>query len=127
MGTGRGLGVVLHAHDRAVGHSEACNGVIVEMDVGFFATSGLETLQVHGEAVVLAGNFNVAGACIQDGLIAAAVAELELIGLRADREREQLMTEADAEGGNSFLWHLTDDLSKSLHGRIDRGGITWPI
>ena len=47
--------------------------------------------------MVLAGDFDLAGLEILDGVVGAAVAELELLGLGAERQRENLVAEADAE------------------------------
>ena len=53
--------------------------------------------EVDAEAVVLARDLDPAGEQVHDRLVAAAVAVLELVGLRAHREREHLVPEADAE------------------------------
>ena len=52
---------------------------------------------IDREAVVLAGDRDRAGGEVLDRLVAAVVAELELAGLAAQREPEQLVAEADAE------------------------------
>jgi hypothetical protein len=60
--------------------------------------------RIDSESVILAGDLDAACALVvQYRLVRAAVAELELVGLRARREREQLMPEADAEGRDGAL------------------------
>ena len=82
MGAGAGFGVVLDAEDGQVGVAEAFDGAVVEVDVGDDAAAGFEALLVDGEAVVLAGDLDSAGVEVLDRLVAAAVAELELVGAR---------------------------------------------
>ena len=61
------------------------------------STSGGSESAIDGEAVVLRGDGDLAGAQVLDRLVAAAVAELELEGLAAERVAEHLVAEADAE------------------------------
>ena len=53
----------------------------------------------HGEAVILRGDFDAARFQVLHRLIGAAVAELELEGLGAAGQRQQLVPQADAEHG----------------------------
>ena len=57
----------------------------------------LEQLRVDREAVVLRGDLDLAGLEVHDRMVRAAVAELELEGLAAAGEAEDLVAEADAE------------------------------
>ena len=59
----------------------------------------LEGGRVDGVAVVLAGHLYVSGGQLAHGVVAAAVAELELVGLRAVGEGYHLVTQADAHDG----------------------------
>ena len=54
---------------------------------------------VHGIAVVLAGDFDLAVREPQDGVIAAPVAKLELIGAPAEGQGDELVPQADAKNG----------------------------
>src|SRR5678815_3594196 len=49
------------------------------------------------EAVVLGRDLDAAGGEVLDGLVGPAVPELELVGLGAEGEGEELVAEADAE------------------------------
>ena len=63
-----------------------------------YSTSfSLERVGIDGEAVVLRGDLDAAGAEVFDRMVAAAVAELELVGLAAEGQAEELVAEADAE------------------------------
>ena len=46
-----------------------------------------------------AGDFGLGGPEVFDGVVCAVVAELELVGVCAESDREELMAEADAEDG----------------------------
>ena len=52
---------------------------------------------VHREAVVLAGDLDLAGGEVLHRLVGAAMAAVQLVGARAERQRQQLVAEADAE------------------------------
>ena len=77
VGAGAGFGVVLDGEDGFRFVAEAFEGVVVEVDVGGLAAFAGEGGGVDGEAVVLTGDFDLAGAGVADGLVAAAVAEFE--------------------------------------------------
>ena len=67
------------------------------------APCSLKRCAIDGEAVVLAGDLDAAGVEVLHRLVAAAMAELELVGLGADRPAQQLVAEADAENGHDFI------------------------
>ena len=80
---GRGLGVVLDAEDRQARVAEAFEGLVVEVDVAGLDVGG-QGRGVDGEAVVLGGDLDLAGALVADRVVGAAVAELELEGRAAE-------------------------------------------
>ena len=96
---GGGFGVILNREDGEVFVAEAFDGVVVEVDLGDERAAFFEARGVGGEAVVLGGDGDLAGFQVFDGLIAAAVAELEFKGGAADGVGDHLVAEADAEGG----------------------------
>ncbi len=96
---GGGFGVILDREDGEFGVAEAFDGAVVEVELGDFGAAFFEGLRVGGEAVVLRGDGDFAGLQIFHGLVAAAVAELELEGGAAHGVREHLVAEADAEDG----------------------------
>jgi len=81
---GAGLGVVLDAEDGKRFVAEAFDGLVVEVDVRHHAAVGFQGFAIDREAVILAGDFDPAGVEIFDRLIAAAMAELQLVRRRAD-------------------------------------------
>ncbi len=95
----RGLGVVLHGEGRELLVAQALQGVVVQVDMGEFHCGVGDGVQVHREAVVLAGDLHPAGEAVFHGLIAAPVAELELKGLAPQGQAHELMPQADAEQG----------------------------
>ena len=90
VGSGGGFWVVLDGEDWGVAVAEAFDGLVVEIDVGDLDV-GWEGVGVDGEAVVLAGDGDLAGAEVFDGLVAAAVAEGEFEGFSAEGVAEDLV------------------------------------
>ena len=58
---------------------------------------------VHGKPVVLAGDADAAGIQILDGVVGTVVAELHLEGLGARGQGHDLVTQTDAEGGQTCV------------------------
>src|ERR1019366_2138884 len=96
---GRGFGVVLEAEEGLLAVAEAFEVLVVQIDVGDFDVVEIERVRVHGEAVIVRGDLDAAGDLIADGVVGAAMSELELVGFAAEGQAEQLVTEADAENG----------------------------
>ena len=92
------LRVVLHRDHRALLHPEALDGAVVQVPVRHHDAGLLEQLRVDAEAVVLRGDLDLPRLEVLDRVVRAAVAELELVGLAAAREAEDLVSETDAEG-----------------------------
>ena len=72
--------------------------------------------RAHREAVVLRRDLDHAGTQVLDRVVGAAVAELELVGVQAERQSEELVAEADAEDG-----HLAQQARDGLDG-VGHGG-----
>src|SRR5437868_12707834 len=111
VGTGGGLGVVLHAEGPAVEQPQALDALVVEVDVADLgpAVGGVERRVEGGldrEAVVVRGDLDLTGAQVLDRLVHAAVAVAELVGRQAERAAEELVAEADAEERRAALEHL---------------------
>ena len=88
--------------------------------VGLDAPSAVR--RPDGEAVVLGGDLDLAGAQVLDRVVGAAVAEGELVGLQADGLAEQLVAEADAphRPRADELAHGGDDVAQ-------RGGVAGAV
>ena len=74
VGTGAGLGVVLHAERGRVEHAEALAHAVVEVHVAHLGPAA-ERVGVDGEVVVLAGDLDPAGGEVAHRVVAAVVAE----------------------------------------------------
>ena len=70
-----------------------------------------EAREHQAEAVVLRGNFHLAAHEVHDGLVAAAMAELELLHFAAACKANHLMAQANAEHR-----HLANKLARLLVG-----------
>lgn len=83
MGAGAGFGVVLDAEGGVGFAGDAFDGLVVEVDVRHLDVRR-ECVRLQGEAVVLAGDFNLAADLVEDGLVGAAVSEFEFVDLAAE-------------------------------------------
>ena len=86
------------------------------------STSVGQRIGIDGEAVVLGGDGDFAGAQILDRLVAAAVAELQLEGRAAEGVGEDLVAEADAEDRE-----LADESRDFLVDVAEGGGIAGAV
>ena len=78
----RRLGVVLSREDRLAANHKGLDCAVVQVDLANLAILGQRVGQ-HGEAMILAGNPDLAGLDIEHRLVTAVVTELELEGLAA--------------------------------------------
>src|SRR4051812_24508515 len=99
------LRVVLHGEGRRVETPQTLDHVVVETHVADL--DGPEPRldpalpgRVDREAVVVAGDLDLAGGAVEDRLVDAAVAVAELVGAEAQRAAEDLAAEADPEQWN---------------------------
>ena len=76
--------------------AKALDRVVVEVQVRHFQIVG-QRFGLDRKAVVLRGDLHPAAVPVHHGLVGAAMAELQLVGLRAAGQRQQLMAQADAE------------------------------
>ena len=110
---GRRLRVVLHAERRLVEQRQPFDDLVVEADVGDAARTvrRLERALDRGvdrEAVVVAGDLDLAGREVLHRLVDAAVAVLELVGAETQCATEDLVAEADAEVRDLALEELLE-------------------
>ena len=64
--------------------------------------------RVDGEAVVLAGDVTALRPLLEAGLVLAPVAELELVGVAAGGQGQELVAQADAEEGDALAQEPAD-------------------
>jgi hypothetical protein len=71
----------------------------------------------HDEAVVLAGDLDPPGRQVLDRVVGAAVAEVHLLGARAERQGQHLVPEADAEDRQAGSEQRLEDRHRIAPGR----------
>src|SRR5882724_10780817 len=98
--------MVLHREYRLRAVTQAFDGLVVEIDVRDLDIFR-QRRRIDGKAVVLRCDLDLARLEIFDRVVRAAMTELQLEGLAAKRETENLVAEADAEkrhaGGDDGL------------------------
>jgi len=107
LGAGGAFGMVLHAEHGAVGAHHALHGVVQQVYVGDLQTGALKGRGVHRVAVILAGYLYFAGAEIFHRVVAAPVAEFQLVGFGTAGQTDHLMAQTYAEYGHpaATLFH----------------------
>ena len=98
MGTGGRLRVILDTERWVLGVANSGDRLIVEISVSDFQF-GRQGFLVDGKPMILRSDLNFFSTQIQDGLICAAMSELQLYGLGTTRQSQKLMTEANPEYG----------------------------
>src|SRR5689334_20844930 len=109
----RGLGVELDAHERTRAMADTLIGTVVEVAEPRLPVAR-QALLVDRIAVVLRGDEAPGGAHAAARLVLTPMAELELVGIGASGQRQDLVAQAHAQ-----------DRSATVHGPahvVDRGG-----
>ena len=96
VGAGAGLGVVLHAEGGHVGAAEALDHAVVEVHVGDLDAAPSESAATAKLWFWLVIS-TAAGGQAADRVVAAVVAERQLVGGAAEGRGQELVAEADAE------------------------------
>ena len=115
MRPGAGFRVALEAEGRPVGTRQALQGAVEQRHMRG-PQVGRQRRFVHREAVVLAGDGHAAGVQVLHRVVGAVVAELHLEGLGARRQRQDLVAQADAEGGDATVDQLPRGLDRVVAG-----------
>ncbi len=118
MGAGRRFGMVLDAEHRLRAVPHALHRAVVQIDAVDDDLRG-KRLRIDGKTVVLGGDFDAPAGQILDGLVGAAMTELELERLSAEGLAENLVPQADAEHRQA----RTDEVRHGLDGIAEGGGI----
>ena len=120
MGAGAGLWVVLHAEGVGTVDRQALQRAVVEADVGLGGARN--RTGHHREVVVLAGDLDPPGGRAAHGDVAAVVTEAHLERASAQRQRQQLVAQADAEDG-----HGAHQPAKRLDGGHGQFGVAGAV
>ena len=118
--------MVLNPEKWEVSVPESFYGVVIEVKVGHLKLLGTWHALPRSpdcKSVILAGNQDPSGRQIQDRMIASAMSVGKLLGLRPERQGEQLMPQADAESGQARPGQLPDRIQHVLHGRWVAGAV----
>ena len=86
--------MVLHAEGLQMRSAQALDALIVQIDVRHL-DAARQAVGLHGKAVIVAADLDARVG--EHGLVAAAMAELHLVGVAAECQTENLVAEADAE------------------------------
>ena len=116
---GRGLRVTLEAKRGLVGAGQPLQRAVKQARMGGAQVGG-QGLFVHRETVVLAGDRDAAGVEVLDRVVGTVVAKLHLEGGGARSQREDLVAQADAEGGVPRL----DEFMRGGNGVVARLRVT---
>src|SRR5438105_1228116 len=117
------LGVVLNRENRLVEHPQAFIGLVEEREMGRH-DEWRQTLGVHDKAVVLTGNLDLAGTQILHRVVCTAVPARHLEGPATERDREQLVAEANAE----YRLAGSQQVAQHRHGvSPGRGGVSGSV
>ena len=107
--------MILHRVNRAIHHPQPFDRAVVQIEVRHLHVAR-QRFGIDRKAVVLRRDLDLSGLEKFHRMIRAAVAELQLEGLAAEREPENLMAEADAEDRLVGLRQV----ARVLDGVVDR-------
>src|SRR6266446_2222595 len=123
LGAGARLRVVLDRKYRLSEDPQPFVGLVEEREVGRL-DEPRQAFGVDDEAMVLTGDLDFAGAQILYRVIGAAMAARHLEGPAAERQRQQLVTEADAEDRRA----RPEQVAQYRHGvKAGRGGVAGSV
>ena len=114
--------MVLHGQQRLIRMSEALDRAVIQIDVREFQADGFQALRRDGETMILRGDFHSLGQQVLDRMIVSVMAEFQLDRLGAQRQRQELVSQADAEYG-----HAAGDFSQRRAHVINRLGVAGSV
>src|SRR5271169_6150854 len=117
------LGMVLHRKHRLADNPQSFIAVVEERKMGRL-DAARQTIGLNDKAMILAGDLDCAGQQILDRMIGSAMAARHFAGAPAERQRHQLVAEANPE----YRLARIDQVAQYRH-RIDagRGGVAQPV
>ena len=111
---GRRFGMVLHAESPVAHALDALDGSVEQVDMRRDKRSIDEAVLRHGVGMVLRGDLDFIRRKMLDRMVAAAVAEFQLIGLCAVGHGQDLVTQTDPED-RYFSMQLTHGVDQPGH------------
>ncbi len=95
------LGMKLDGQDRQIAVCEPLDGAVIEIDQTHFPPGvGGHACRIDLEPVILGRDRDAPGSHVPHRVVPASMPELQFSRLGADRPRQELMTQTDAEVGN---------------------------
>ena len=85
MRAGGGFWMVLHTEQRQRFVPQAFKRLVVQIHMRQFHLAQIDRIGIDGEVMIVRGNFHLASEIVSDRMIAAVMAELELVGPPAQR------------------------------------------
>src|SRR6185436_18305510 len=120
--TRRCLRMILNAEGRHRSVFHPFNGVVVQIEVRNIDLVQVQTFRIDREAVILCGNLYLLALEIQHRMIAAVMAEFQLVRFAAESEAHDLMAKADSED-----WFLSQQFTHISDRIIDGFRIAWSV
>ena len=122
VGARAGLWVILNPEDGLLTHGQSCHRSIVEIEMGDLHPIAGKGTRIQGEAMVLAGDFDLAWGAA--GMVEAAVAIAQFEAGSAEGQAQNLMAKTNAEDRQIGLLQQTCSQSNALgHGSRIAGAI----
>jgi hypothetical protein len=78
--TRRSLGVILDRKGREPSVAKTLQGLVIQVHVSQFDLVRVQRSRIDGEAVIVAGDFDLTSEQVLHGLVASPMTELELVG-----------------------------------------------
>ena len=107
---------MLDREHRLPGESQAAIGAVEQRAMGLLDTLG-QRIGRHGETVVHRHDLDLAGGEVLHRMVGAVVTLMHLLGLGAERQRQHLVAEADAEDRHVLLDQRLDGRHGVIAGR----------
>ena len=122
VGAGAGLWVILHSEDGLLTHRQSCHRSIVEVEMGDLHPIAGKGNRIKREAMVLAGDFDLAWRAA--GMVEAAMAIAQFEAGSAKGQAQNLMAKTNAEDRQIGLLQQTCSQGNTLrHGSRIAGAI----
>ena len=112
----------LHGEHGQLPVAHPLDGAVVEVAVRHDEPPRVDAVRIHGEAVVLRGDGAAVPLEVDDPVVGAPVPEFELVRPATERQRDDMVPEADAEDGQrpapDGFAHGADAVGRLLRGAM---------
>ena len=111
MRTGRSFRVILDREQRIFLVAQSFDGLIIKILMDHFNLRGIQALHINTEPMVLRRDADAVVLKIFDRMIGAVMAEFQFVCFPAERETDDLVTQANSKNGkfaDEFTRHIND-------------------